>query len=66
MDATTLPKYDAKADDVAEHLGVDRATVYRWCKTTAIPHRKVGSTIRFNLAEVDSWAARGGADDEAA
>lgn len=59
MAATGLPKYDAKADDVADHLGVDRATVYRWCKTTNIPHRRVGTTIRFNIAEVDAWSARG-------
>lgn len=62
MDATVKPRYDAKADEVAAHLGVDRATVYRWCKTTGIPHRRIGSTLRFNLSEVDAWSARGEAE----
>lgn len=46
----------ATVDDVALHFGVSTRTVRRWLKSTGIPHRRVGTTIRFNLAEVDEWA----------
>lgn len=58
--------YDDTADDVARHFGVHDRTVRRWVETTDIPHRRIGGTLRFNLAEVDSWAARGGRPAETA
>ena len=51
---------DATVEDVARHFGVSERTVWRWLTATDIPHRKVGATTRFNLDEVDEWAARGG------
>lgn len=54
---------DATVEDVAAHFGVSERTVWRWLKTTEIPHRRIGGeggTVRFNLGEVDAWAARGG------
>lgn len=66
----TLPRYTATVRDVAEHFGVSEGAVLNWTRTTDIPHRRVGvgqrSTIRFNLAEVDAWAARGGRPAEPA
>jgi excisionase family DNA binding protein len=55
-----LPAYDETVADVARHFGVSERTVLRWCENTGIPHRRIGGTVRFNLPEVDSWAARGG------
>ena len=46
----------ATVEDVAVHFGVSIRTVRRWLKSTAIPHRRLGVTIRFNLDEVDAWA----------
>lgn len=63
MGASDLKPYQASAGEVADHLGVSRQTVYNWCKTTSIPHRQVGAILRFNLAEVDAWSARGDAPD---
>ena len=59
MDATDkkIRTYTATAADVAQHFGVSRATVYNWLESTDIPHRKVGGVLRFNLVEVDEWAA---------
>jgi excisionase family DNA binding protein len=51
---------DATIDDVAAHFGVTTRTVRRWLSSTDMPHRRAGGTLRFNLDEVDSWAARGG------
>jgi excisionase family DNA binding protein len=52
--------YDDTAEDLARHFGVSVRTVSRWVEGTDIPHRRIGGTLRFNLAEVDGWAARGG------
>lgn len=51
--------------EVAEHFGVTERTVRRWIATTDIPHRRIERTIRFNLAEVDTWS-RSRADGDAA
>jgi len=51
---------DATIEDVAAHFGVSVRTVHRWLKSTDLPHRRVGGTVRFNLGEVDDWSARGG------
>lgn len=57
MDSNGQRKSDATVADVADHFGVSERTVRRWLKGTDIPHRRVGSTIRFNLAEVDEWSS---------
>lgn len=40
------------AHEVAEILRVGRATVYRWAEQGRLPAIRVGSTVRFNLADV--------------
>lgn len=52
-------------DDVAEHLGVSRDTVYRWIDRRGLPAHKVGRFWKFQLAEVDEWVRSGGAADKA-
>lgn len=46
--------YQATAKDVARKYGVSRAHVYNLADE-GMPHRKVGTVIRFNLDEVDEW-----------
>jgi excisionase family DNA binding protein len=56
-------KADATVEDVAAHFGVSTRTVKRWVATAGMPHRRGGGpkgALRFNLSEVDAWAARGG------
>ncbi len=48
---------DAGVGQVAAHFGVTPRTVRRWIKATGMPHRRIGITLRFNIAEVDDWAA---------
>lgn len=50
-------KADATVLDVAAHFDVSERTVRRWLAEKNIPHRRIGGVIRFNLAEVDEWAA---------
>lgn len=59
----------ASVDEVATHFGVSVRTVRRWLKDTNIPYRQPGgpgTMVRFDLAEVDTWAARGGAAKDVA
>jgi excisionase family DNA binding protein len=51
------------AEDVAQHLGVVKDTVYRWREKRALPAHKIGRLWKFQLSEVDKWVRDGGADD---
>lgn len=42
----------ATADELAEILRVDKATIYEWVKADKIPCLKVGRFLRFNLQAV--------------
>lgn len=48
-------------DDVAEHLGVSKDTVYAWLSKREMPAHKVGRLWKFKLSDVDSWVMAGGA-----
>ena len=40
------------AEQLAEALQVNKATVYEWVKSKAIPYYQAGRFVRFNLHEV--------------
>lgn len=40
---------------IAEHLAITERHVRRLVLERRIPHRKVGSRLRFDIAEVDAW-----------
>lgn len=50
-------------EEVAEHLGVVRDTIYRWIEHRALPAHRVGRLWKFDLSEVDRWVRAGGADE---
>ena len=54
------------ANDVAQHLGVAKDTVYRWRERKGRPAHKIGRLWKFQLSEVDEWVRAGGADEGAA
>jgi len=58
-----MPDPWVSVEDVAQHLGVARDTVYRWIETKRLPAHKVGRLWKFKLAEVDEWVRDGGAAD---
>jgi excisionase family DNA binding protein len=51
-------------EQIAEHLGVTRDSIYRWIDRKGLPAHRVGRLWKFQLFEVDEWVRAGGADDE--
>ena len=51
-------------EQVAQHLGVAKDTVYRWREHRGLPAHRVGRLWKFQLSEVDDWVRAGGADEE--
>ena len=50
-------------DQIAEHLGVTRDSIYRWIERKGLPAHRVGRLWKFQLSEVDDWVRKGGADE---
>ena len=46
-------------DEIAEHLGVSRDTVYAWLNKREMPGHKVGRLWKFKKGEVDEWVRQG-------
>lgn len=50
-------------DQIAEHLGVKRDSIYRWIDRKGLPAHRVGRLWKFKVSEVDDWVRAGGADE---
>jgi excisionase family DNA binding protein len=50
-------------DEIAEYLGVVKASVYRWVERKQLPAHKVGKLWKFKRDEVDAWVRSGQARD---
>lgn len=42
-------------EEIAEHLGIKKYTVYKWVKTRQMPVHKVGRLLKFQVNEIDQW-----------
>ena len=51
-------------DQIAEHLGVTRDSIYRWIDRKGLPAHRVGRLWKFQVSEVDVWVRAGGATEE--
>jgi len=49
-------------EEIAEHLGIKRDTVYKWVKSKDMPSHKVGRLLKFQVKEVDQWVKEGKAN----
>lgn len=58
-----MPERWVSVDDVAQHLGVARDTIYRWIGSRGLPAHRVGRLWKFKLEEIDEWVLSGGAAD---
>ncbi len=52
-------------DEIAQHLGVQRETVYSWISKRGMPAHKIGRLWKFMKDEVDNWVRAGGASHQA-
>jgi excisionase family DNA binding protein len=52
------------ANQVAQHLGVAKDTVYRWRERKGLPAHPIGRLRKFPLSEVDERVREGDADEE--
>lgn len=50
-------------EQVAEHLGVTRDSIYRWIESKGLPAHKIGRLWKFKVSEVDLWVRSGGAHE---
>ncbi|MDP2027388.1 helix-turn-helix domain-containing protein [Sulfuriferula sp.] len=50
-------------EQIAEHLGVTRDSIYRWIDAKGLPAHKIGRLWKFKISEVDDWVRRDGARD---
>jgi len=51
-------------DEIAEHVGVSRDTIYRWIDDRGMPAHKVGRLWKFKVSEVDEWVREGKAAED--
>ena len=51
-------------EEIAEHLGVSKDTVYTWVSSKRMPGHRVGRFWKFKKEEVDEWVRAGGAATE--
>lgn len=46
-------------DEISEHLGVKKDTIYKWVARKKMPAHKVGRLLKFQIKEVDKWVRTG-------
>jgi len=51
-------------EEIAEHLGISKDTVYTWIAKQQMPAHKVGRLWKFKMVEVDNWVLAGAAADK--
>ncbi|GBE30817.1 helix-turn-helix domain protein [bacterium BMS3Bbin04] len=60
---TPLTERWLSVDEIAEHLGIKRDTVYKWISTKNMPAHRAGRLWKFMKDEVDEWVKAGSAAD---
>ena len=53
----------SSVEEIAEHLGISKETIYRWLEKGKIPAQRVGKLWKFRPSEVDEWVLNGNAAD---
>lgn len=53
-------------EEIAEHLGISKDTVYTWILKHQMLAHKVGRLWKFKAVEVDNWVLEGATADKEA
>lgn len=51
-------------EEIAEHLGVSKDSVYAWITSKHMPAHRIGKKWGFRKIEVDDWVISGEAADQ--
>ena len=51
-------------EQITEHLGVTRDSIYRWIDRKSLSAQRTGCLWKFKISEVGEWALAGGTVDE--
>ena len=54
-DPTSQGEPWVSVEQVANHLGVAKDTVYRWIDSKGLPGHRIGRLWKFKLSDVDDW-----------
>ena len=46
-------------EEISEHLGVKKDTIYKWVARKKMPAHKVGRLLKFQIKEIDRWIREG-------
>ena len=46
-------------EEVAQYLGINKGTLYKWVTRKDIPAHKIGRLWKFKKDEVDDWVVSG-------
>lgn len=60
-----MPERWYSVDEIAEHLGISRETLYRWIDHKGLPAHRIGKFWKLKVSEVDAWARTGTAATDA-
>jgi excisionase family DNA binding protein len=51
-------------EEIAEHIGVTKDSIYRWIERRGLPAHRVGKLWKFKRSEVDEWVRTGKAAEK--
>jgi len=51
-------------EEIAEHIGVTKDSIYRWIEKRGLPAHRVGKLWKFKRSEVDEWVRTGKAAEK--
>jgi excisionase family DNA binding protein len=51
-------------EELKEYLGVNHQTIYNFRRQWGLPYIKIGTTVRYDRHEIESWMAQHRCVDE--
>ena len=59
MEGNAMSERWLSVEEIAEHIGVNPDTVYKWITRRRMPAHKVGRLWKFLASEIDQWVKGG-------